>query len=197
MLKLVDGVCLIGLAGMKGSGKTTAAETIQRNYFSYRVVNFADPLKEGVCAMFGWTLAVLNDPKLKETVDSRLGFSPRKAMQVIGTDAVRNILGERTWEKLLYSKLMELTASGHDKIIVGDIRFETEAALIRTLGGLVIHVEAHNFPEKEQLDSHASEQVLSMHSLDKVWRNTFTPGGVRDTSDLVRLVFEWQLSIPE
>jgi len=44
---------LIGVCGLIGSGKGTVADILVQN-FEYEKISFADKLKDGVSAVFGW-----------------------------------------------------------------------------------------------------------------------------------------------
>lgn len=56
---------LIGLAGKKGSGKSTVGKFLEPHGF--KRIAFAGPLKEIICKTFGIPLSILNDPVAKET----------------------------------------------------------------------------------------------------------------------------------
>ena len=84
---------LFGIMGQKGSGKDTCADFLIENH-NYIKFSFADCLKRACKEIF-----LLSDEQLygtiqqKETPDPRWHHTtPRKIMQYVGTDLLRNNL---------------------------------------------------------------------------------------------------------
>ena len=75
---------LIGLVAPKQSGKDTIGDYLCNNY-DFKKYNFADPLKEGMRKIFGFTDEQLYGNK-KEVVDPFWGVSPREVLQKMGTE---------------------------------------------------------------------------------------------------------------
>jgi len=75
---------LIGLVAPKRSGKDTAANYLCSSY-GFKKYNFADPLKNGIREIFGFTYEQLEGDD-KEKIDSFWGVSPRELFQKIGTE---------------------------------------------------------------------------------------------------------------
>lgn len=75
---------LIGLVAPKQSGKDTAADYLCQKYH-FKKYNFADPLKEGIGKMFGFSHDQLYG-KDKEIIDPFWGVSPREVLQKMGTE---------------------------------------------------------------------------------------------------------------
>ena len=77
---------IISICGIKRSGKDTIAEyLIKKNNF--KRYSFADPIKQGLIKMFGFTEKQMwGDTEDKEAIDPRWGISPRKMMQIVGTE---------------------------------------------------------------------------------------------------------------
>ena len=160
---------LIGFAGKKFSGKSTAANWFIQNENAI-CIPVAQPLKDGLQVMFGWTSEQLADPELKEVVDPFLGFSPRRAMQLIGTEGVRKLLGEDTWAKMLMKTINNIWSFQPDQVIVvPDIRFEDEAAAIRDAGGVIVHVIRHVV--NHIVDGHSSEAGIQTKAGDWLIHN--------------------------
>ena len=128
---------LIGLTGKARSGKDTIASYLWHSAGFTRIA-FADPLKLAAQNIFGLTDGQTFDDELKEVVIERLGMSPRQIFQKLGTEAVRNVFGEDTWLKrwLVGYDLFK----DSDDIVVPDFRFENEADLVRSLGGIIVEV---------------------------------------------------------
>lgn len=154
-------VQIVGILGFKGSGKDTAGEYLVREH-GFVVESFANPLKDLLAAVFGWDRALLEG----NTVDSRvwretpdewweakldwhatkgayLGrFTPRVAMQFIGTDVLRNHFDDSLWIKSLEARIRD-----KDKVVVTDCRFPNECKLIIGYQGLMVRVKRGPEPE--------------------------------------------------
>ena len=76
---------IIGLIGTKGSGKDTVGSYLISNHMFTRYA-FGDPVKQICKNLFSLTDEQLNDHKMKETIDTRWGISPRKMFQKIGSE---------------------------------------------------------------------------------------------------------------
>ena len=96
---------LIGLVGLEGAGKTTAAREFMLRTLGYIELSFASPLKSAASAVFGWSRELLEGTtpasrKWREEVDDfwskelgRPGFTPRQGLELLGTEAVRQRVG--------------------------------------------------------------------------------------------------------
>lgn len=164
----IKGSKLIGLAGLKNSGKDTVANLITNvNPDRMRRYSFARPLKEGVKAMFGWSDEYIEDRQLKELVDPFWGFSPRVAMQKLGTEYGRQGLGDDVWLRAAHIYHQESLKQGIGTMIT-DVRFENEATWIRSLdNSIIIHVVD---PERTEIDpnAHPSEKGVIIAESDLV-----------------------------
>lgn len=138
---------IYGFVGFADSGKGTAATALVDT--GYRPIAFADALKDCLCAIFGWSRAMLegDTPQSRawrETVDpwwaDKLGipnFTPRLAMRLFGTEAMRENFHKDIWVLVLQRRLEMLKA---DRIIVTDVRFPNEIAMVRAMGGKVYRI---------------------------------------------------------
>jgi len=95
----------------------------------------------------------------KEIVPAGLIKSPRKMMQLLGTEWGRNCVDADLWVKAAKRKIEKISAQA---IVFDDIRFENEAAMIRGLGGLIIHIDRGDLIT----DEHASESGINDHVSD-------------------------------
>lgn len=146
---------IYGVVGFAGSGKDTAADFLVVEHGFHRF-SFASAVKDVCSSVFGWDRVMMEgvDPesrKWRETVDvwwaDKLGipeFTPRYAMQHIGTDVFRNNFNDRVWIHSLERKIID---SGHDKVVITDCRFPNEIGLVETLGGEMISVWRGELPE--------------------------------------------------
>jgi hypothetical protein len=121
---------------------------------------FAASLKEMARVVFGFDQDQLYGDR-KFEVDPFWGFTPRWALQVGGTEAMRRVFGEDIWVKTLERRAL---ANPETSVVVCDLRFPNEAEAIHRIGGLAIKVErpAHLLPPatSPDEDTHLSETAL-------------------------------------
>lgn len=172
---------IIGITGLIGSGKDTVA-----NFFVDRGCvrdSFASPLKDVCASIFGWERADLEG----DTVDSRdfretpdmfwtrkLGidnFTPRLALQLMGTEVMRNHFHKNIWIDSLEYR-MRRAERDHPCVIISDTRFINELDLIKRLGGVVINVERGEKPEWYETATQAnSGHVPSQHMMNTRYKD--------------------------
>ena len=152
---------IIGISGKAGSGKDTCAGFLVDRGYVRR--GFADPLKDAVRAIFGLTDAQLFGAE-KEVVDPFWGKSPRRIMQLLGTEAVRNQIDDDVWIK----SMLRFAESSPRPIVVPDVRFPNEANAILATGGVVWRVER---PGIRSVSPHPSETALDGFTFSHVIKN--------------------------
>lgn len=135
---------ILGIVGFIGSGKGTVGDLLAEKGFHKD--SFAAPLKDACSIIFGWPRELLEGDtelsrKWREEPDAfwseKFGksFSPRLALQLMGTEAGRNVFHTDIWVVSLLNR-----AKGRD-IVVTDVRFKNEIAHIQNNGGLIIRVK--------------------------------------------------------
>lgn len=129
---------IIGITGKAFSGKDASAKILKERLEDVDIFSFAQPLKESCRTLFGFTEDQLYDPKIKEMVEPSWGKSPRQILQWLGTDILRNKIGEDFFLKLMKKRI---ESSSKKYIIIPDVRFDNEALFIKELGGIVIKIE--------------------------------------------------------
>lgn len=146
---------LIGITGFIGSGKNTVARHFV-NKAGYTQDSFAASLKDVCSVVFGWKRAMMEGDTeesrvWREQVDpwweERLGiegFSPRLAMQLIGTNALRDYFHPDIW--LLTVERRYEKNKYNSNTVITDARFPNEIGLIHKLGGTLIHVSTGEKP---------------------------------------------------
>jgi hypothetical protein len=138
---------LIGIvAGRMGSGKSEVANRLIRTH-GYSRVSLAWPIKDTIIDLLvktGFTLDEAEDMVLgskKETPIALLGDkSSRQLMQSLGTDWGRNMVDERIWERMAEEVVKDYLSVG-EPVVIDDIRFHNEAAMILRNGGFLIYVD--------------------------------------------------------
>jgi hypothetical protein len=166
---------IIGMLGFAGSGKGTAGDVLESE-FNFVKDAFANPLKDAVAAIFGWDRNLLEGSteesrKWRESDDPwwdvRIkGMTPRYALQLMGTEAGRNVFHSDVWLYSLERRLKPM----YDYVIT-DVRFPNEMKFIRELGGKIVRVRRGPEPEyyedavaiNKQYDSHTVPQHLPLY----------------------------------
>jgi hypothetical protein len=151
---------IIGVLGLKGSGKDTIGNYLIENY-KFKKLAYADSLKDAICCIFGWDREMMEgitkeSREWREEVDPYWGVSPRHMMQKIGTDLFRKHISDDIWIKSLKLKLKKMDCD----IVITDCRFDNEIDLIKELGGKVILVE-RNFPMWKVITSSYRNGIIS------------------------------------
>lgn len=153
---------LIGITGRAGSGKDTVTRIIKSKIFpEMQNYAFAGPLKAACCEFFGWDSDQIEDRVFKETVDPVWGFSPRRAMQLLGTEWGRQLRADLWIHMARVRYESPFCVSG---LIISDARFENEGEFIRTNGGILIHVIRPGEVISE--NAHASEAGIEFQEGD-------------------------------
>ncbi len=166
---------LIGLTGKAGAGKDTVADYLVAKH-RYEKLSMAGPLKAGLAAM---GLPEPSNRDDKELVIPGLGFSWRQAAQRLGTEWGRG-LDEDLWLKLMERQLSRHPSNCHYFVgerrwpVISDIRFNNEAEMLRSRGGVIIHIGGRQ-ADLGSNAAHASEAgVLLYPNVDEVIINDGT-----------------------
>lgn len=183
----------IGICGKDNAGKDSLAAAI-----GGRILPFAGELKRIVGELYALTPEQLHDPVQKEVVDPRWGLSPRQILRAIGTEAGRSVHPDtwvRAWGRQADALLR---AEGRpERLIAPDVRFDNEAAAIRSRGGKIVRVvrplaEGSDSPKdpedapRRRVRDHASNRddikpdlvVVNDGSLQDLWRVGLWIGGL-------------------
>lgn len=143
---------IIGLVGFIGSGKGTVADILTRKH-GFVKESFANAVKDACAPIFGWDRKALEGDtpesrEWRETPDAwwseKMGkpFSPRYALQLMGTEAGRNVFHTDVW---VLSMLRRIDPAKN--YVLADVRFPNEIDLIRSHGGKVIRVKRGAEPD--------------------------------------------------
>jgi hypothetical protein len=139
---------IIGLLGFINSGKGTVASQLVSEY-GFRQDSFATSLKDACSVMFDWPRHMLEgDTKesreWREVVDpwwaeklNMPNFSPRLALQVIGTEAMRNNFHEDLWFITVQNRIRK---NPNQHVVISDVRFPNEIKFVQEQGGKLIRI---------------------------------------------------------
>ena len=148
---------IIGFSGLAGSGKDTAADLLcSYDKSKYQKMSFGDAVKDVAAAAFGWPRDLLQggtseSRAFREVPDEfwskvlNKPFTPRLALQLIGTECFRNTIDNNFWIYVVQNRIM----SEQDKektFLVTDVRFPNEVKMIHDLGGIVLRIKRGTLP---------------------------------------------------
>jgi len=130
---------VIGIHGAIAAGKDTLADML-REYDPKRFQRYsmAAPLK-AIGAVMGFTAEQMADHTLKETVDPFWNITPRRFLQLVGTEMFREEFRQDVWIKMAQRQLIEANRNGMI-LVISDIRFADEAAFVQNAGGRLYHI---------------------------------------------------------
>lgn len=172
MLPYLSGMpYIIGIAGKKGSGKSTFATTLvqylnqQNGLFTTGVFSLAEPLKNACMHLFfGEHRNYFGQEADKNGISSYNGKTYREVMQDFGT-ILRISYDKRFW---LWNIEQRIIKSGTGIAIVDDVRYDNEAEWIHENGGMVINLV--RVRETEVIDKHDSERGVSQSLVTNNYR---------------------------
>ena len=170
---------IVGLVGFIGSGKDTVAKQfVQQGCVQD---SFAGPLKDMCSTVFGWDREMIEG----ETVESRdfretpdifwskkLGipnFTPRLALQLIGTEVLRNHFSQDIWLNSLEYRIRRNNET--NCVVISDARFRNELDLIKSMGGVIIWVQRGELPEWFDTAKTAYNNAISRKIMETKYRD--------------------------
>jgi hypothetical protein len=95
-----------------------------------------------------------------------IGVSMRHLLQTLGTEWGRKLIDSNIWLRAAGRRICDLSDEGLN-VVIEDVRFENEAALIRGLGGRILHIER----DTGYQDGHASEAGIKFKEGDVLIHN--------------------------
>lgn len=161
---------IIGICGFIGSGKDTVAKMMVDKGCVQD--SFAAPVKDVCSSIFGWSRELLEGDTVesrdfRETPDlywtRKLGvpnFTPRLALQLLGTEVLRNHFDQDIWINSLEYRMRKLTENA-PCVVISDARFRNELDVIKKMGGVVVWVQRGELPEWFETASKAHDNVVA------------------------------------
>lgn len=159
---------IVALTGKKRSGKTTAARVFQE--FMYSKHSLAEGIKKAAKSIF-----LLTDEQLygneKEVKIPYLNTTPRKLMQVIGTELFQYdiykyipeleeaVPKRELWVRMFQRKyqLYKKEFRTEPKVVIDDLRFKHEEKVLREMGAVIVKIVR---PQITHTDTHPSETEI-------------------------------------
>ena len=142
---------IIGITGEKGKGKTSFVHVLiyllSINGHSALVINFADYIKQVARECFGRDIG---------SIHGKLSKKDRELLCQIG-DALRHI-DPNCLANIVERKIQHTNGF----IIVGDVRLEREAEVLKKHNGIIVSMESENYNRNENyLREHLTETEIS------------------------------------
>lgn len=153
---------LIGITGKARSGKDTAARFFCQAGF--RQTAFAEPVKQITAILCHEPLENFHDDVLKEQDTELLAMARRKAMQLVGSEAVKPLFGDDIWTRHLIHRLNSGVYG--DKVVVSDIRYDYEAQALLERGGYIIGMRRRGAGLTGDAAQHSSEAGVNPDMVD-------------------------------
>jgi hypothetical protein len=158
---------IVGLSGYAQSGKDTAADALVS--IGFVRIAFADKLREFLYQLNpllektndGDQLATITYTRLRTVIDdagwegyktSYWGPEIRQMIQSVGTECVRDILGQDTWVNATLNNL-----DSSERYVITDVRFPNEVDAIRHKMGKIIRIIR---PGIKPSNNHISDTAL-------------------------------------
>jgi hypothetical protein len=192
---------IIGLSGIQGAGKDTVGE-ILINEYGFVKLSFASALKDTISVLFGWSRDLLEGATeesriWRETVNEFWAektnipdFTPRKALQYIGTDLLRNHLCKDIWACIVESKIIQMTKLNPNiNIVITDCRFTNEFAILKKFDNArIVKVERDflinpSILTQTHSQTHSSEVEWKDYPFDVILPNN---GSIEELKDSIK-----------
>jgi hypothetical protein len=195
---------IVGFVGFIGSGKGTAGEYLQKKY-GFKPISFASHVKDVTAVMFGWDRKLLEGDTeesrlFREQPDSfwssKLGkdFTPRWALQLMGTEVGRDIFDKNFWVHYLEKNIVE-----GENYVVTDVRFKNEIEWLQSKGGKIFEVERdlpphwYNVAKLAYNGNYKAEKFMreqvGIHESEWAWVGCKTDGLIYNYADVEAFEF--------
>jgi hypothetical protein len=160
---------LIGLTGYAQSGKDTFASILVEKY-GYSRIAFADKIRDflyGInpmvaCSPTGYLQDLVN---LVGWDKAKQEPQVRRLLQDLGISA-RDLISEDIWVTAALSSV-----SKDQRVVITDVRFENEAAMIKSMGGQLWRVKRSGVGP---VNDHVSESEMDGYKVDQIFVNNGT-----------------------
>lgn len=147
---------IIGMLGWISSGKGTAANILTQEC-GFVEESFASPLKDATATVFGWPRELLEgDTDASRAFREKpcpfwskeLGrtFTPREALQQVGTDVFRDNFYQDIWVAGMKKRLAKHIEDGTN-VVISDVRFRNELDALKKLGATFVWTRRGELPE--------------------------------------------------
>ena len=174
---------LIATYGPQQAGKSEAAKAIAA-LPRWTRLSFADPLYAMMSALLG-----LDARKLDKSLpnDVLCGKTLRHALQKLGTEFGRGMIGKTIWLNAMHSAIERERACGAAGVVIDDLRFLNEYKFLRQRGATIVRIEREGCLIPTLNQGHASEMDWCDFAPDKTLLNN---GELTDFHNFARNIAE-------
>ena len=138
---------IVGLLGFIGSGKGTAGDILKD--LGFTPVSFAKGVKDVAAEMFGWPRHLLEgdteqsrqwreQPDKFWTEEFGRQFTPRLALQLMGTEVGRDVFHQDFWVIKLKNYMQK---NPNQNYVITDVRFQNEIEFVHKQKGILIEIQ--------------------------------------------------------
>jgi hypothetical protein len=177
----VKGPKLVGIIGRAQHGKSTLGEFLVQSH-GYNQVAFADALRAMMMQLNPIIHATGDDGKpfirYSEMLDL-MGYEEtkrypeaRRLLQVLGTEVVRDMLGDNAWVDALDKTIFD-DEKDEDRYVITDVRFPNEAEYVMRNKGILVKVVRPNYDNHVD-QTHPSEAMVDTLPYDYLITNSTT-----------------------
>ena len=153
---------IVGLLGFIGSGKGTAGDILKDMGFT--PVSFAKGVKDVAAEMFGWPRHLLEgdtqqsrewreQPDQFWSKEFGKDFTPRLALQLMGTEVGRDVFHKDFWVIKLKNYMQ---SNPNQSYVITDVRFQNEIQFVHSMNGILVEVQRGVIPHWYEIASKAN-----------------------------------------
>ena len=153
---------IVGLLGFIGSGKGTAGDILKDMGFT--PVSFAKGVKDVAAEMFGWPRHLLEgdtqqsrdwreQPDQFWSKEFGKDFTPRLALQLMGTEVGRDVFHKDFWVIKLKNYMQ---SNPNQSYVITDVRFQNEIQFVHNMNGILVEVQRGVTPHWYEIASKAN-----------------------------------------
>ncbi len=206
---------ILGLNGIRGSGKDTVASMLVKA--GWVRCSFGDAIYREVAEDFGVTIEFLQNRETKELPQPELALehctdqvfvgvmvglnptvplatllsqprSPREILQYWGTEYRRELCGDGYWRDQVAAWLR---ANPTVNAVITDVRYPEEADLVLEMGGMLARVKRPGLALGNDPGLlHISERAMLLYPIPCVLTNHEGPKGLENLEQAVRAMFQ-------
>lgn len=169
---------IIGLCGLKGSGKDTVASILIKNH-NFIKISFAGAVKDIASNIFGWDRDMMEgltskSREFRETKDEwwskklNREVTPRIMMQYLGTDLFRDNFNEDIWVSVVERNILKYKMLNKN-IVITDCRFKNEIDMIRLNDGYIFEIERNKPEWFNKYKNLEIDEIENVHKSELEW----------------------------
>lgn len=127
---------IVAFSGPDGTGKSSLARVYETQLpESVPILSFANPIYEEVADYLGITEAELREPTVKN--------KNRPLLRAVGEQ--RRLEDPLYWVRAMQAIIQR---EGYTRVIIDDLRFVTEAQMVKDSGGTLVYLDRQILPEE-------------------------------------------------